>query len=338
MNRSTVLHSLAWALLLPAAAAHAQADLLPSIPRGAIAIDLQAVATGLAAPAYAISAPGDASRLYVVEQNGLLRVIQNGSLQAAPALDLRALVSPPLVTTNANDERGLLGLAFHPGFADASSAGYQTLYTYQSLSLADGVAPTYAAPNGATMNYRNAITEWKMSSTTPGVVDDGSAREIISFGKNAGNHNGGTVAFGPDGYLYLGLGDGGNAQRRRPEPHRARWQRAGPEHPAGQVPAPGPAGPDPHRRQRRRRQRQRPVPRSRVQSVPAGGAGARDLRRRLPQPVPLRVRPRRRRPDRRRRRPGQHRGDRPRHRRRQLRLGGEGRATSCSTTAPPGTR
>jgi glucose/arabinose dehydrogenase len=114
----------------------------------------------------------------------------------------------PLNPGNANDERGLLGLTFHPGFSDPASVGYRTLYTYTSEALS---SPTFAAPNGATQNYMNMITEWKMSATDPNVVDPTSRRPIVSFGKNASNHNGGTVAFGPDGYLYLALGDGGNA-------------------------------------------------------------------------------------------------------------------------------
>ena len=195
--------------LLTATLGHAQTDVLPNIPRGDIAVRLQPVATGLAAPDYAISAPGDASRLYVVEQNGLLRVIENGSLLASPVMNIGALVAPPLVPTNANDERGFLGLAFHPGFANPASAGYATLYTYNSQLIPAGGAPTYAAPNNATQGYMNAVNEWKMVG---GVVDPNSRREVISFGKNANNHNGGTIAFGPDSYLYLGLGDGGNAR------------------------------------------------------------------------------------------------------------------------------
>jgi glucose/arabinose dehydrogenase len=191
-------------------AAHAN-HILPAIEPGSIAIQLNAVATGLAAPDYAINAPGDPSRLFVVEQNGLLRVIQNGSLLPDPALDLRALVAPPLVPSNANDERGFLGLAFHPDFNTPGTAGFRTLYTYSSQQIAPGTAPTYAAPNGAVQNYRNVVDEWKMSATNPNEVDASSRREVISFGKNAANHNGGTIAFGPDRLLYLGLGDGGNA-------------------------------------------------------------------------------------------------------------------------------
>jgi len=184
---------------------------LPAIQNGSIAIQLQAVATGMAAPDYGINPPGDKSRLFVLEQNGLIRVLQNGVLMPTPALDIQTRVQPPLAANNPNDERGLLGIAFHPGYTNPASPGYRTLYTYNSEMIPNGTSPTYPVPTTATNNYRNVLNEWKISSTNASVIDPTSRREVISFGKMAGNHNGGTCTFGPDGYLYLALGDGGDA-------------------------------------------------------------------------------------------------------------------------------
>jgi glucose/arabinose dehydrogenase len=183
----------------------------PEVTNGAFSLFLLPIATNMAAPDYAISPPGGTHRLFVVEQNGLLRIIQDGSLLPGAALDIQSRVQPPLNATNANDERGFLGLAFHPGFNNPASPGYRTLYTYNSEMIPTNTMPTYPVPTTATNNYMNVLNEWKISSTNANVVDPSSRRAIISFGKNAGNHNGGTCTFGPDGYMYLALGDGGNA-------------------------------------------------------------------------------------------------------------------------------
>jgi glucose/arabinose dehydrogenase len=212
MHRTAARTCLATALLAIAlASSGVYAFPLDPIQRGDIAVQLTPVATGLSAPLYGFHPPGDTSRLFVLEQNGLVRVMQGGAMLPTPALNIQSRVSPPLVVTNANDERGLLGIAFHPGFNDPASPGFRTLYTYNSETIPAGGGPTFPAPNNALQNYMNVINEWKMSAADPNVIDPNSRRAIVSFGKNAANHNGGTVAYGPDGYLYLALGDGGNA-------------------------------------------------------------------------------------------------------------------------------
>jgi len=190
---------------------------LPAITNGSISLFLIPVATNMSAPDYAISPPGDTHRLFVVEQNGLLRVIQDGTLLPDAALNITNRVQPPLNPANPNDERGFLGLAFHPGFNNSASPGFKTLYTYNSEMIPPAASPTYPVPTNdvptatPTNNYKNVINEWKISNANTNVVDPASRREVISFGKTAGNHNGGTCTFGPDGYMYLALGDGGDA-------------------------------------------------------------------------------------------------------------------------------
>ena len=93
-------------------------------------------------------------------------IVQNGVLLGTPALDIQSLLVRPLNPANANDERGLLGLAFHPGFNTPASPGYRTLYTYNSQLIPAATTPTYVVPNGATSNYKNRVNEWKMIPPT----------------------------------------------------------------------------------------------------------------------------------------------------------------------------
>ena len=142
-----------------ASVGYGQVDVLPSIPRGTIAVYMNPIASGLAAPLYGISPPGDSARMFVLEQKGQVLLFLNGVLQATPALNIQTRVSPPMVITNANDERGLLGLAFHPGFNTPGSPGCRTLYTFNSELIPVGTSPTYVAPNNATQGFKNVVNE-----------------------------------------------------------------------------------------------------------------------------------------------------------------------------------
>src|SRR5205807_6053896 len=107
-------------------------NLLPNaVQKGNIQIDLKSVVAGLTAPVQTLAAPGDANDLFVVDQAGKVDVLHNGVMQSTPFLDVSGIENT--VPLNPGyDERGLLSLAFSPGFNDPSSSGFHTLYTYQS--------------------------------------------------------------------------------------------------------------------------------------------------------------------------------------------------------------
>ncbi|MFL5385682.1 MAG: PQQ-dependent sugar dehydrogenase [Longimicrobiaceae bacterium] len=164
----------------------------PSPIGATIPIDVEVVATGLVSPIQLVQPPGSDTRRFVVDQIGLIRVINaDGSLQAAPYLDLRSRITP---LNPGYDERGLLGMAFHPNFN--SNGRFVVFYT---------ISPRAGAPAG--FNHTNVISEFQENRAT-GVVT-GTERIILQVDHPQGNHNGGTVAFGPDQYLYISIGDGG---------------------------------------------------------------------------------------------------------------------------------
>ncbi|MEN6575089.1 MAG: PQQ-dependent sugar dehydrogenase [Phycisphaerales bacterium] len=172
-----------------------------------IRISLQTVASGLAAPVVLVPDPARAARLYVVDQVGLARVIEHSQLLDEPFLDVTHLVVP--VRTN-YDERGFLGLAFHPGYADPNSPGLGRLYTYTSEPVAGPADFTVELPPDATMNHQSVVREWRWDGASV-QIDPNASREIMRIDQPQSNHNAGHMAFGPDGYLYIALGDGGGA-------------------------------------------------------------------------------------------------------------------------------
>ena len=150
------------------------------IDAGRIGLALKPLIGGLRAPLFVTNARDGSGRIYVVEQGGTIRVVSGGRLSSSPFLDIGAL-------TAAGGERGLLGLAFHPAYARNGR-----------------LFVDYTDRNGDTViaEYRRAIGG--------ATADPGSARVLLRIAQPFPNHNGGDVAFGPDGYLYIGMGDGGS--------------------------------------------------------------------------------------------------------------------------------
>ncbi len=160
-----------------------------------VSAGLDPVATGLTSP-IAIAQPDDGTdRLFIVDQAGLIRVYSEGMLLEEPFLDVRSR----MVTLNNNfDERGLLGLAFHPEYA--SNGRFVVYYSGP---------PREGIPEG--WNHTGVVSEFMVAADDPNLADPSTERVLLQIDEPQFNHNGGTVLFGPDGYLYLSLGDGGGA-------------------------------------------------------------------------------------------------------------------------------
>jgi glucose/arabinose dehydrogenase len=135
------------------------------------------VVSGLSSPVYVTAPRGERDRLYVVEQGGLIRVVEKGRLRPRPFLDVRRLIT-------SGGERGLLSVAFHPDYA-----------TNRRLYV------DYTDLNGDTR-----VVEYRSNGRT---AIPGSARPLLFVKQPYPNHNGGQLQFGPDGKLYVGMGDGG---------------------------------------------------------------------------------------------------------------------------------
>jgi len=151
-------------------------------------VALELVADGLQDPIYVTGVPGDDSRLIVMQKGGVIRVLVDGALQEAPFLDLSGQLAN-------QGERGALGLAFHPSYAENG-----LLYVHYSSNGSDGLPPT-----GDTV-----VAEFQVDPNNRSVANVGSRRVVLTIAQPQANHNGGQLSFGADGSLYLGFGDGGN--------------------------------------------------------------------------------------------------------------------------------
>jgi glucose/arabinose dehydrogenase len=153
---------------------------------GGTPLTTERFAFGFTRPVLITHAPGDTERLFVLEKQGRVRVIINGTVQPQPFLDVNPLVGGG---TSNNDERGLLGMAFHP---DYQNNGFFYL--------------NYTANGGATTIRRYSVAQ------IPNLADPNSGVTVMVIGQPQANHNGGWIEFGPnDGYLYISMGDGGGA-------------------------------------------------------------------------------------------------------------------------------
>jgi hypothetical protein len=181
--RRPSLLSIALSLILALAASGCGSQFdneTPDPPDGTEPVGLQLVASGLTFPLY-LTAPDGDTRLFIVEKGGTIRIVKDDSLLPSPFLDISAQVST-------GSEQGLLGLAFHPQYA----ANGRFIVHYTDLAGDTRVSGFQVSPD-------------------PDVADTASQVSILAEDQPFPNHNGGQVLFGPDGYLYIMLGDGGAA-------------------------------------------------------------------------------------------------------------------------------
>ncbi len=132
-----------------------------------------------------VASPPADDRLFVVAQGGQLRILEGGQLAAAPFLDLSSAAGGPVL---ADSERGLIGLAFHPRYAD--NRAFFVFYTTATA---------------------NVVARYRAFAGDPSRADPSSGEVLLSIDDPLDNHNGGMMEFGADGLLYIGTGDGGGA-------------------------------------------------------------------------------------------------------------------------------
>ncbi len=186
-------------------------DPIPTvIPKGDVSVRLTSIAKGFVAPITATYAPNDKNRLYVAELNGKIWSLSlNGKGKARTLFADIGARGLNLGCFGSNyDERGLLGIAFHPAYRSNG-----LVYTYQSLPHLNTATPPANQCNRTSPDHDNVVTEWKVNNPrgkNP-KVNPASAREVLRVDHPQFNHNGGELRFGADGMLYVSIGDGGSA-------------------------------------------------------------------------------------------------------------------------------
>jgi len=177
------------ALLSGPARAQSPADVCKGVtPAKGTTLRSELMVSGLSRPLFVTTPPGDVTRLFILEQDGRVRIFKSGSLLPKPFLDLGSLTRSP--GSGGGWEEGLLGMAFHPRYAE------------------NGVFFIYHTD--ATGNH-NLIVRYRANPAAPDLADSASRRVIVTLDHpRHANHNGGMLAFAPDdGHLYAGTGDGG---------------------------------------------------------------------------------------------------------------------------------
>jgi len=173
------------------------------------ALSLEPVAEGLVSPLKGLTAPGHPNRLFVIDQPGILWAIDLNTGARTQFMNVTSrLVTLGVLGPNSFDERGLLGVAFHPKYLKNG-----LLYTYTSEPNAGPPTFPTTIPAGETADHQNVVAEWRVNNprSASSTVDMSSRRELFRADWPQFNHDGGDINFGPDGKLYIGMGDGGAA-------------------------------------------------------------------------------------------------------------------------------
>lgn len=165
-------------------------------------------------PTCIVAAPDGSGRLFVCDQPGRIHIIENGMMRPVPFLDISNTAANTadrkvIGLTTSYNERGLLGMAFHPGYANPASPGYRKFFLNYNKTYQVGIDP---APHssGWTPNCTTVVAEFQVTADA-NIAAASSERKLLQFAQPQTNHNGGVMTFDAAGRLYIGVGDGGSA-------------------------------------------------------------------------------------------------------------------------------